>query len=237
MDISFDGYCDGMHLNVPSVGVGSLGTLDGFGTGCTSDPLFGQASKKGFKKGTEYVTSGLSGLHYVIRASHKWEIYATDGSAVYLLNSGTWTKGLPPMDSARLQPSSVAKHAPEASMGTSSNPSKITDIILDGYCDGMHFNVPAAIGAPAIDGNRTGCASDPLYGTTGKVAGEGKKPGNVVSFLADGSFILQAGVFTNHTWVLYATDGTNEYLLNSGTWSPGTPTPGKSPLKASTSGL
>src|SRR5512132_3329191 len=65
LDIHFDGYCDGMHLNVPSIGLGTTGTVDGDHTGCITGGFEGSFS------GGAHITTEYGGLvepllHFVI---------------------------------------------------------------------------------------------------------------------------------------------------------------------------
>ena len=46
LDIHFDGYCDGMHLNIPSLGQGTSGTVDGDHTGCVTGGFEGTVSSR-----------------------------------------------------------------------------------------------------------------------------------------------------------------------------------------------
>lgn len=95
-DLVFDGYCDGLHLN-------DLldGTVDGDQTGCVSGPLLGTRNRP-FTQGqaisvTFDSSAAYAGLFAVVRADHTWTIYANDGAGIYVINSGTWTKGIPPL--------------------------------------------------------------------------------------------------------------------------------------------
>src|SRR5439155_18036488 len=62
-DISFDGYCDGLHLNFPSQGLpGTPFTVDGYQTGCGSGGVFGVAKPShrgsyGVDRGVEFLTA------------------------------------------------------------------------------------------------------------------------------------------------------------------------------------
>lgn len=234
-EISFDGYCDGMQLSFPSTGLGTPGTVDGVQTGCVSSAIFGQSKAGSFDNGAVFVTVPDGGLLYNIYKDHTWEIYFLSGTTVGILNSGTWSDGPPPAPGQGIASSSVQKAPPAASAAPSK---KIREISFDGYCDGMQFNIPSQ-GLPAdprsIDGMRTGCASDGLMGQLHRIGGDGAPHGNVVSFFADGAIWLSAGIFKDRTWVLYATDGTSIYVLNSGTWSPGPPAANAAGLKSSTS--
>ena len=215
-DIHFDGYCDGVQLTFDAIGPG---TVSGTQTGCVADAIYGQSQASSFSKGTTWINDDPGGLMYVINKDQTWHIYALNGTDIMLLNSGTWSPG-PPTRGKGTVASSAVRHASEKSAPSK----KIKEISFDGYCDGLHFNIPShGLGTKnTIDGYRTGCASDPLFGETGKVAGKGK--GNIVAFKADGSLGIQAGVFNKgHVWVLYSTDGTSIYLLNSGTWTKGPP--------------
>src|SRR4051794_2098097 len=62
-DITFDGFCDGLHLNIPSTGLpGTAETVDGDLIGCSAGGVFGQARANpvsglyGVTKGSEFVT-------------------------------------------------------------------------------------------------------------------------------------------------------------------------------------
>lgn len=89
IDISFDGFCDGEHLNVP----GSAGApgVDGMETGCQTNPLIG-AKTAGSVGAWDYV----DGLFYLVNSDRSWILYVDcgDGTECYA-NSGTWSFGAP----------------------------------------------------------------------------------------------------------------------------------------------
>ena len=94
-DISFDGYCDGMQLNIPSQGLGSADTVDGMHTGCVTGGLIGTKSSA---PNAAHLTSfsDFQGypLHTQVNANHTWTIYGRNGNLIYFINSGTWSFGL-----------------------------------------------------------------------------------------------------------------------------------------------
>src|SRR5439155_2970701 len=99
-EISLDGYCDGMHLVSPSAGLGTRGTVDGNRTGCASDGLMGSKSKINNMRGT-YVVSFFADLFVWIQAAifpdQTWIQFAVSDYQIYILNSGTWSPGPPPI--------------------------------------------------------------------------------------------------------------------------------------------
>ena len=99
IDLTFDGYCDGLHLNIPSLGLGTPGTVDGDHTGCVSGGFVGTTSSKpspsGARLSTDYGGSVPSLLHIVVFANHTWVIYGINGDLQTLVNSGTWSPGTP----------------------------------------------------------------------------------------------------------------------------------------------
>jgi hypothetical protein len=218
-DLHFDGYCDGLHLNFPSLGLGQMGTVDGDQTGCVTGGVFGSVRVP--VKQTYLTVPGFS-TFTVINQDHTWIHYGLNGNLIYVLNSGTWSPG-PPTDTRA--PSSFAHATPHAKPFV---PATTTDINFDGYCDGMEFIAPSAgLGTPGtVDGNRTGCASDPLMGAHTHVNGT---LAFVVTFNNGGSGMwIQTVVYADGTWVHYAANGDLIYVLNSGTWSMGTPGGGRS---------
>jgi len=101
-DISFDGYCDGLHLNIPSVGLpGTAQSVDGDQTGCLTGGVFGQAranpttGRYGVTKGSEFVTIPGFSTFTVVKRDHTWVHYSISGDTIYVLNSGTWSAGPP----------------------------------------------------------------------------------------------------------------------------------------------
>lgn len=221
VDINFVGYCDGLHLNMPSEGLGTSSTVDGYQTGCVSGGVFGTAKASanghyGVEKGTEYITIPSYGTHTVIDANHTWVHYALSGNEIYVLNSGRWALGPPQAGSAR--PSNTARPAPPRAPQDS-----VREISFDGYCDGMELISPSVgLGVKrTVDGNRTGCATDALMGSKTLI---NEEPATyVVSFFADGVEWLQTAIFPDHTWIHFAVNGNDIYILNSGTWSRGMP--------------
>jgi hypothetical protein len=224
-DISFDGYCDGLHVNIPSAGLGTTGTLDGTETGCYSSGAFGTASPNklgrfGVTKGNEYVQYEDAVGHpwlTVIKKNHTWTHYILDGLGhLAVLNSGTWSLGTPVRQAGRVGSASGAAR-PQVSAPQSVDVR--IDIVFDGYCDGMRLKIPSTgLGtAGTIDGRRTGCESAPIMGAVAKVNG-------LRDWVVDdvnGPF--QFGIFEDGTFVIYVGSGGLESVLNAGTWSYGTP--------------
>lgn len=100
IDISFDGFCDGEHLNLP----GSAGGpgIDGVQSGCASNPLIG-AGGGGMVGMVDY----MDGLFYALMPNHTWVLYndCGDGTECFL-NSGTWSTGVPAAPTKNRIPSS-----------------------------------------------------------------------------------------------------------------------------------
>src|SRR6266508_3992710 len=96
LDITFDGYCDGMHLNFPSAGVGLPGTVDGDHTGCVTGGFEGTSSSrpKGFHISTTY-GGAVALFHIRVNANRTWAIYGISGDLITFVNSGTWSPGPP----------------------------------------------------------------------------------------------------------------------------------------------
>ena len=103
LDIVFDGYCDGMHLSLPSQGLGSPGTVDGDHTGCISGGFEGttSSSPKAAHITTEYGNFVEPLLHFLVGANHTWTIYSISGDLQTFVNSGTWSPGTPRGDGPR----------------------------------------------------------------------------------------------------------------------------------------
>ena len=88
VDISLDGYCEGLHLIINH----SSGLVTGNATGCVSnDPLAGVAG--GLSKTGAGVAAMNQGHFWVIDdAGRNWAVYNAAGAAV---NSGTYSVGIP----------------------------------------------------------------------------------------------------------------------------------------------
>lgn len=80
-DITFDGYCDGLHLEKDA----ATGGVSGYQIGCVSDVAGGGAA------GKMYAVNNF-GFVAVIRPDNTWTYYNIDGT---VFNSGTWTAGAP----------------------------------------------------------------------------------------------------------------------------------------------
>jgi hypothetical protein len=197
--------------------------VDGDLTGCSTGGVFGSAKpnrygKYGVTKGSEYLTVAPYGTHTVVNKNHTWVHYGLNGNLIVVLNSGTWTAGMP---IAKTGASSfTARTGATKPLGVTGS----KDIAFDGYCDGMHLISPSAGLATkgTVDGNRTGCSADALMGS--KAAIGGAKGTYAVSVFADGSAWLQYVIAPNHTWALFLVNGDQIALGNSGTWSDGVPT-------------
>jgi hypothetical protein len=229
-DITFDGYCDGLHLNIPSAGLGTNGTVDGDYSGCGTGGVFGEASpnkfgKFGVTKGNEYVQYE-DGVNYptftVVKKNHTWVHYRVDASNhLYVLISGTWSLGAPARVAGRVSSLSAAAAAAAAPQAADLlAPDVRIDIAFTGFCDGMRLKIPSTgLGtAGTIDGHRTGCSSDPVMGAVATIGQKDWVTGTVQEGVA-----LQYAIFADGTWVLYEVLGSTIFVYSSGTWTYGTP--------------
>lgn len=87
VDISFDGYCDGMHLTINH----SSGLVTGNATGCLSDPAFGVAGGLS-KTGAGVAVLSQSFIWTIDDNGKNWVIYSDSG---VVINSGTYSVGVP----------------------------------------------------------------------------------------------------------------------------------------------
>jgi hypothetical protein len=84
LDIVYDGFCDGVSVNVTANGV-AFGTE----TGCISGPVVGtKGSVVNQGQALSLAENHIANAIYVIRPNHTWTIYLSDGSE---LQSGTWS--------------------------------------------------------------------------------------------------------------------------------------------------
>jgi len=217
-DISFDGRCDGMRLNIPSVGLGTPDTVDGQHTGCVLGGLFGTKSTT---PNAVHITTPYGGgasppYHFVVNQDRTWTIYQDGGGGVItIVDSGTWSPG-PPRGTG--SPAGAA-----GSKAAASSQSPPRDIHFDGYCDGMRVNIPSVgLGTPdTVDGMHTGCIFGGLIGTKTIAPNAAAITTNYQGFWPQG---IQFHVNSNRTWkIYYDTGGGTIGLLNQGTWSPGPP--------------
>lgn len=96
VNIVFDGYCDGMSLNIPSAGSGLPGTVDGNHTGSCVTNYGDIGYKAGSTIGTAENEDGTL-VVYVLKTDHTWSNYydcTGTGIECYYL-SGTWSFGTP----------------------------------------------------------------------------------------------------------------------------------------------
>ena len=85
LNITFDGFCDGVDVTI-----GANGVAHGTETGCEGGPAVGtKGSVKGQGSGTHTLNlNHVVNAVYVIRPNHTWSIYLSDGSD---LQDGTWS--------------------------------------------------------------------------------------------------------------------------------------------------
>jgi hypothetical protein len=89
VDISFDGFCDGMHLVINE----AKGTVSGNSTGCISDLLIGAVGSN-FKLGAGVTVYNRTFLFVIDDSPRKWTLSNVDGSIV---QDGTYSLGVPAM--------------------------------------------------------------------------------------------------------------------------------------------
>lgn len=85
VDIAFNGYCDGMHLEMVN------GLLVGTRTGCDSDPVSGLEVSPNDTALDAKVQLVLSGYTYRLDSSYRF-VVSYNGQFV---NAGTWSYGQP----------------------------------------------------------------------------------------------------------------------------------------------
>lgn len=94
-EISYDGFCDGLMLNIDP----ATGLVDGNQAGCTVGPILGTRGRTltqgptvtiGYDASSDF---GGLGIITVIRADGTWTHYMNDGSGISVVNSGTWSMG------------------------------------------------------------------------------------------------------------------------------------------------
>lgn len=216
-DIVFDGFCDGMHLNIPSTGLGTAATVDGYQTGCLSAPIVGTTSTK---PSAAHITtdSGAAGaaFHYLINANHTFAAYDASGP-LFFVTSGTWSAG-----TARRGATGRASSASGARTTAPGGTAGGYDISFNGYCDGMHLYVPSAgVGtANTVDGYHTGCITGGFGGTTSR-----KPKALRLSDTYGGTALYAWQINADHTWAAYTQDAGVIVIAGLGSWSPGTPPP------------
>jgi hypothetical protein len=157
VDITFDGYCDGLHLKYKAVN-GFDYTVEGSRTGCAAGPAVGVAKpnkngKFGITKGSTFLMLEDSSIHTVLKKDGTWVHYCdVGGGTIGVCNSGTWSLGAPAK--AGGGSSSAASGAAKAPARTQAT----LNVAFDGYCDGMTLNKPSVgLGTGAtIDGSSFG---------------------------------------------------------------------------------
>ncbi len=229
-EIHFVGYCDGLHLEVPSLGLGGY-TVDGHLTGCNGGRVLGiakpnLAGQYGPDKGKEYVTVPSYNFLFVVNKNKTWASYYVEENRMKRYRAGTWGWGLPAagpgMPSSMYKPDAAARSAVQE-QDVSIQSAK--DITFNGFCDGMHLVSPSkGLGKRnTVDGYRTGCMSDGLMGFKDKI--NGQRGTYVVMFHAtEAAAWLQAVIFPDKTWRVFGANVNNQiYQVNAGTWRAGTP--------------
>ncbi len=246
VEISFDGFCDGMAINIPSAGVGTRSTVDGPTTGCEMTAFFGQTGPRdarparidnlsGVARGTAYITNPTYSLMYVVHPDQTFKIYGLDGDMIGELLSGTWSYGPPAL--AGPSAKSTAEAAGEAVSG-SPRTAKVSvptlELTFDGFCDGMKLVSPS-VGTGVkgtVDGTTLGCESSGLFGALTKI--DGQKRTYVVEWINSVGTVIQSAIYPDHTYIHYAQDGTTITIAGSGTWTEGPP-PGANQSSVSSS--
>ena len=94
IDVMFDGYIDGMHLNI----IAGTGLVDGnrIGDGVDPDILTGTVGNV-IAQGTAvtvHFDNGSSDFVSVVNQNGTWAHYTNTGGGITLFNSGTWSNAL-----------------------------------------------------------------------------------------------------------------------------------------------
>ena len=244
VEIAFDGFCDGMSINIPSSGLGTRFTVDGTGSGCEPTSFFGRTGPRdarppapadvgpaGIVKGSAYITNPTYDLMYVIRPDQSFAIYGLIDSVINELLVGTWSFG-PPTEGASAA-NSTAATAAAAAEDAPTSPAAETELLptlrlsFDGYCDGLRLISPS-VGTGVkgtVDGAVLGCERGQLFGALTKI--HTQKRTYVVEWVNGTGLRIQTAVYPDHTFLHYALTGDHIVLAGSGTWTEGPPSPGQ----------
>ncbi len=144
-DLMFDGYCDGLHINIVNTLVG--GTMTGCEDGVLTAGVVGKVSNIPYVNNGwiasvgVYGGSGTAVTCYLDFATNTWAMYGSDGVAPWLINYGTFTLGTPtsrigkPARSGAVRPvAAPAKPAPPGSF----------NISFPDFCDTMTIDVDSS---------------------------------------------------------------------------------------------
>ena len=97
LNLRFDGFCDGMHLETLTTKVQKSTTgwlVQGSSTGCVNLDIVGvNMARKNLDVSLAYQDTSYL---YVIRVDHTWANYINTDGGVELVNSGTWSPVLSP---------------------------------------------------------------------------------------------------------------------------------------------
>lgn len=211
-DIALDGFCTVFHVTKP--GAGGYPSIQATDIGCGIHTLIGSSANNGLA--LVYTDTGVTNNYVFIHPNGTFVFYVDCGGGTECISvSGTWNyngptrPGLP--DAATVRPTLFgggAERHPVANF--------TMNIAFDGYCDGERLHIPGSAGAPGVDGNQTGCVSNPLIGA--------RFNGPSSASMWDYTDLLLYVVNRNHTWVIFNDVGGGvSGFVNSGTWSPGSP--------------
>jgi hypothetical protein len=223
-DIAFDNHCDGMHLTIPRFSDIRY-TVIGDRTGCSSGRLYGVArpdtnGKYGVARGNEFVADETGTPLTVIRNDHTWTTYelVEDGTTIYVLDSGTWSRGTP---GVRGSASTTAANARNRSpIGQYAGAATI-HIRMDGFDDqDLWLNNPSAgLGTEnTIDGSTYCCNNK---GWAGLIGVKARIANQADTFIVayhmrwfESGWIAMVVFFPDYTWIEFDLAG----VVGSGTW-------------------
>jgi hypothetical protein len=224
-DIAFDGHCDGMHLTLPrfsDIPYSAAGSR----TGCASGDLYGVARPDrhghyGIERGTEIVADDWGTPLTVIKSDHTWVTYEVneDDEIIYVLDSGTWSRGLP---GAAGSPSSASRPT-RSSSASASRPSSAASrhIRMDGFDDeDLYLSIPSngLHTKRTIDGLAVCCKGNgyaAVIGVEARIAGQPNTL--VVSYHMrwfESGWDSLIAFFPDQTWIEFDRSG----VVGTGTW-------------------
>jgi hypothetical protein len=225
-DIYYDGYVDGVHLEIdPSTGLVEGYQINVFPTGNVVG-VAGDILSQGLSVAFSYgMPAGywIGSLYTVIRDDHTWTNYRNDGNGLYVLNEGTWSFG---------KPGEVRKGQRISSEAVTGNllpgpipplPTASFDIFFDGYVDGVHLDIDPSSGL--VDGYQINVwPAGSIVGVAIDVMSQDLSAafsyGQPAEYWTATFFTV---IRNDHTWTDYRNDGSGTHVFNEGTWSFGRP--------------